>query len=507
MGMYDEELASIKPTGGAYDDLLAQLPSNQKSIVDRNIDTLKNIPSSAINVGKGIISAVAHPIDTVGGMLDVGAGALHNILPESITQPIDKAFPSPATNRAVNAADAVGQFYKNRYGGLENLKNTLNTDPIGSLMDLSTVTGVGAMATPGKLGEALNTTSRVTNPINAVTPIVKPIANGIGNLVATGIGELGTHTGAESIKNAYQAGVENNKSFTDNLLGKVPLTDVLESAKSGLQNMRTNSSKEYRENKANWASNQTPLDFTPIDKAFNNTVDSLKNGDHWKIGSAEQAKIQEIGDILSEWRKDPQAHTAEGLDALKQRIDAVYPDNPAQSQVQRVISSTRNAVKQAIVDQAPDYAASMTSYEDAMNMQNEIKRALSLGDRASADTALRKLQSLTRNNVSTNYGNRLELAKALEEGGGKDILPALSGQALSAWTPRGLGKLSASATAGASLTHPGLLALLPLQSPKIMGATAYGAGRVSNAVGGITPEALKYLYQLSNLTNQPTQQQ
>ena len=41
--------------------------------------------------------------------------------------------------------------------------------------------------------------------------------------------------------------------------------------------------------------------------------------------------------------------------------------------------------------------------KDLKEAIKEIEKALSLNNRASADTAMRKLQSLTRNNVYTNY--------------------------------------------------------------------------------------------------------
>jgi hypothetical protein len=54
---------------------------------------------------------------------------------------------------------------------------------------------------------------------------------------------------------------------------------------------------------------------------------------------------------IGEWKKDSTLHTAEGLDALKQRLDALYPESPMQRQAQRAITSVRNAVKDTIVSQ------------------------------------------------------------------------------------------------------------------------------------------------------------
>ena len=127
----------------------------------------------------------------------------------------------------------------------------------------------------------------------------------------------------------------------------------------------------------------------------------------------------------------------------------------------------------------------MKDYSEASDLIHEIERALSLGEKASADTAIRKLQSLTRNNANTNYGSRLGLAQTLEEQGGTPFISDLSGQALNALAPRGLGKLAASGTALSSFSNPYMLAALPFQSPRLMGESAYALGRAKGATNNL----------------------
>jgi hypothetical protein len=99
-----------------------------------------------------------------------------------------------------------------------------------------------------------------------------------------------------------------------------------------------------------------------------------------------------------------------------------------------------------------------------------------LGEKASADTAMRKLQSLMRNNVNTNFGNRLSLARELEKQGGKEILPSLAGQAMNSPMPRGLAKLGQAGAALASLSNPWIVGALPFTSPRLMGEALYKIG-------------------------------
>jgi hypothetical protein len=202
--------------------------------------------------------------------------------------------------------------------------------------------------------------------------------------------------------------------------------------------------------------------------------------------------------ILDEWKAlDPaEFHTPEGLDALKQKLGGVLESIPFQEKTARLAAGKiYNATKAEIEKQAPTYAKVMKDYQAASEQISEIERALSLGNKASADTAMRKLQSLMRNNVQTNYGNRLNLANSLEQQGGVELMPSLSGQALNSWTPRSLsGQLGAGATAAATMLHnPLALAALPFQSPRLVGTAAYGLGRVAGTAQNVMSPGVNQL--------------
>jgi hypothetical protein len=224
---------------------------------------------------------------------------------------------------------------------------------------------------------------------------------------------------------------------------------------------------------------------------------STPTGEKLKIGADEAKKVNELEKIVQEWKADPTYHTAEGLDALKQRLDALYPESPMQRQAQRAITSVRNAVKDTIVSQDKSYASTMKNYEEALGLEREIERSLSLGKGKSQEAALKKLQSLTRNNVNTDYGFRQQLANELMRQSGTNLMPAISGQALNSWTPRGLvgqgldvgAGLGAILSGGAHL--PGLAATMAATSPRLMGETAYKAGQIAAKTPKMTDEQKK----------------
>lgn len=498
-----EGLMALK--GGSQKDWEGS--TNQEGKKGFVANTLSNVPGSAANFFGSIYNTLTSPVESAKGVLDVAAGGLRNITPAPLRSMIDRADPNPdAALRATGAADAVGKFYKDRYGGLDNISNTIQTDPVGFAADVSAVTGVGSAMVPGRAGTALGAVSRYTNPLTAVEAGVR----GAAALGKQGLG-LTTGVGPENISQAYKAGKAGDRAFFESMTGQRPATEVLDEAKGALQTMRETRSSNYKANIASTATDTTQLKFGAIDKALSDTVDSLKFGNQWKIGKDQLSKVQEMEKIVRNWRADPSMHTPMGLDALKQRLDALYPDSPAHTQAQRAITSVRNAVKDTIVKQSPDYAKTMAEYETALRTEREIERALSLGKSAAQDTAIRKLQSLSRNNVNTNYGNRLELAKILEDQGNASLLPAISGQAMNSWTSRGLGgQLGMGGTIGAAalMQNPMLAGLLIPQSPRAVGTGLYALGR--GAAGfegmGINPERLGRAGLLGYALDQANQQ-
>ena len=357
--------------------------------------------------------------------------------------------------------------------------------------------------------------------IGAAIPVIGRGIQAAGGAIRRGLG-LTTGAGEESISQALRAGREGNQAFLQNIRGDVSAMDVLDQAKDALANMRAARSQAYRQNiqttmpdleiRAGKPLPKVPprLNFEPISGKLDEVVESLKvktpTGSQFKIGSDELRKVEELQNIVNTWKKDLNLHTAEGLDALKQRLDALYPDSPMQKQVQRVVSAVRNTVKDTIVAQDKNYAKTMKAYEESLSLEREIERALSLNNRSAADTAIRKLQSLTRNNANTNYGYRMELAKALQEQGGQDLMPALAGQALSSFTPRGLAGQGAAlgiGAGGALTVNPMALAALPLTSPRLVGMGAYGVGRATRNIPKLSDAELRNMARM--LTTQGVQ--
>jgi hypothetical protein len=438
---------------------------------------VSNVPASAGRMAQDIYQAVTSPVKTAKTVLDIGAGALQNLLPESLVQMIGEDRPSR------EVASQVGEFYKQRYGSEEGLKKAVATDPVGVMADLSTILTGGAAVAPKSVSAPLRTAARAVDPVALATQAASQGANVVGKVAAPVLG-MTTGTGTEPIRQAFRAGVEGGetgKMFTENLRGTAQITDVLDSAKQNLANMNLAKQAEYRQNMTAIKTDKTVLGFDGIDKSLDNAFNKVSFKGQVKNESAAN-KLAEVQAKISEWKNlDPaEFHTPEGLDALKQQVGDILESIPFEQKTARmVVGDVYNSLKQEINKQAPTYAKTMKAYSDATDQIKEIERALSLGQRASADTALRKLQSIMRNNVNTNYGQRMNLAAQLQSAGGRQMMPALAGQALSELAPRGIQRATAPIGGIGLFSTGGLPAVAGgalVSSPRVVGEAAYGAG-------------------------------
>lgn len=468
---------------------------------------ITNLPSSIGGMAKDIYQAVTSPVQTAKSVLDLGAGILQNVLPEKLVQAVgeDKA--------SRELANKVGQHYVERYGSVEGAKRALATDPAGVMADLSTVLTGGAML-PTRAAPALATAARAVDPLMLAARATGKVADVTGGALKPLLG-MQTGTGSEAIGQAYQAGRAGGEAsdvFKANLRGEVPQTEVLDAAKQNLAEMAAQRQNAYRTDMANISKDKTVLSFDGIDKALDNAMNKVtykgKVVNEKAFDKLDAAKAE-----IEAWKElDPtQYHTPEGLDKLKQKVGGILEDIPfEQKTALTAVNEVYNGIKNEIKSQAPTYAKTMQAYSEATDLIREIEKSLSLGNKATVDTQMRKLQSIMRNNVNTNWGQRMSLAQQLESAGGKQMMPALAGQALSNYAPRGLQGASSIPTAllaGSALGSPMIPISLATSSPRLMGEAAYGAGRVAKGLLDVQNKlpALDYptMFNLLYQANQP----
>jgi hypothetical protein len=529
------------PKGAVLVEGLPPLPKGAVMQPESAYDRFIN----AIEIPKMEGNAVVGPMAVAGaGELIKGAGAATELafpetgrnisrLGERLTGQVKEQYPVAGT------AGQIGSYLA-PYSAAQKLATGLKSIPqlagdlglkaipqaasvIGKIPSFATAVaeqsaigaGTGALLTPSSEGRGNAAIfGAATGPVGE---IIAPAAKFTGKALSETLG-LTTGAGSKSIEEAAKAGVTGNQQFIQNLRGEVPMTDVLEAAQSGMQALKTQRKQAYEQGIATTKPNQEivagkplpkpapRLNFAPIENSFKQSLDNLKvqgGGDVASaVGEDSLKDINKIKTVVNEWKSKSGLHTAEGLDILKRRIDDLYR-NDMTNEAKAVLSQTRNSVKQTIVKQDKNYAKTMKDYEKSLGIERELEKALSLGDRTSADTAIRKLQSLTRNNVNANYGYRKELADILRTQGGVDLMPALAGQSLNTWIPRGMHRIVPELTAGSAIGGVALagpaglapLATLPLQSPRLVGEATYKAGQMSRPVLDLansgTPEQRK----------------
>lgn len=317
--------------------------------------------------------------------------------------------------------------------------------------------------------------------IGAILPTAVKTSAFLGGLPSKMIkGTLGSTTGAggEAVNQAFKAGREGKTAFLDNMRGNASFDDVVGQAKQGLSNMRMERADAYRSGMVNIKGDKSILDFAPIEKAVNN-IQSLGSFKGVQINKNASGVVNEISDTINQWKSlDPaQYHTPEGLDALKQSIGDIRDATQFGTPARKAADTIYNSVKDQITKQAPAYSKVMKDYSDASKTLTELEKSLSLGSKAQVDTSVRKLQSIMRNNAQTNYGNRLDLVNKLESQGGVDLMPALAGQSMNSWMPRGMiGAIEKAGAPIAMYSNPATAALLPFASPRLVGEAAYKLG-------------------------------
>jgi hypothetical protein len=490
------EVLSVAPAAPPQWDVASVEP-----IPFSTMKMLANAPGSLYkNTIGGLVEAISNPVQTAQSMVDVARGGFYNAMPEPVQRGLTAVAPynpfgrPEDLQRSQAVANAVGQDFAKVYGTGEGFKQAVQEDPFRILSDVSMLAGgagaglkaanIGAKTT--QAGNVLSTASNVLNPVTQAIAATKAVGKG-AETIGKGYLAAKSGVGMEPIEQAIKAGKVGNQTFLENMRDKVPSLQVLDDAKSNLAQMNADKMKEYRSGMVNIKNDKTVLDFTGIDNALKN-AESMA---YYKGKVKDQTAVNVLEDMrkkVADWKNSDPAeyHTPEGMDALKQTLYESFGKLAKEEKTAYAAGKqVYDSVKSEIGKQAPTYAQVMKGYSESSDLINEIERTLSLGDKASADTAMRKLQSLMRNNVNTNYGQRVSLAQELSNAGGIDLMPALAGQAMNSLTPRGLQGASNVPTAylayGAG--GPALAAADVLSSsPRVVGETAYKYGQLANAL-------------------------
>lgn len=478
----------------------SQMPNASPSWGQVAVDFVTNLPRSLRDdvIVPTYEAITQRPVETAKNVLDVATGALENLPQPRMTEEKRNALAlanperEVARERSKAAAAAFGQDYIDAYGSEEVLKNTLSHHPGRVLMDASTLGSVGGTL-PGRVGQISGRVGAALDPLTQAGNVVKLGAKGVEKVTSNALG-MTTGAGPESIRAAGRAGRKGGdaaKAFTENMRGDVPIENIVDLAKAGLEKIRLERADAYKAGKADLSKDKTVLDFNDIDAK----VSKASEIGTYKGQTTEPKAVaitKEMTDSIDAWKAlDPaEFHTPEGLDALKRNLGNIRdstqygtPDRVAADRIYR-------AVRDEIAAQAPGYAKMMEDYAKSSEKIKEVTKTFSLSEKATGDTAARKLQSATRDGAQTSWRKRGELLNELATHE-PDLPYAIAGQSLNALMPRGLvargGGMYAAGSAGAGILANPLSAIpgaasLAAFSPRIVGETVYFGGKAMGSV-------------------------
>tara|TARA_R100000951_G_scaffold10411_1_gene8883 strand:+ start:2436 stop:4253 length:1818 start_codon:yes stop_codon:yes gene_type:complete len=486
---------------------------------------LKNLPSSSLKLLADYSNIVIHPIDTAKNILQLGKGVLELAVPDYIYKSDDQ-----------DMAIGIGSYFKDRYGSMAGFRKAATSDPAGILADVAMIFSGGASGVakiPQLAGQAdkINKIARISNrfdPVIGAGFVGKEAVKAGGNVLPDILG-FPSGVGGDALRLSYRAGSEggqNQKVLTENMRNQNPnayenMADLL---KLKLKEHKDLKQANYREGMGSILLGTKTIPKKEFNKIIDEIITSLDESTVFKGKNKPKEKItpsnlpvsprvdlvpeegidmlrnekgitaiNDIKDLLKEFRSNPNFHTVESLDVLKGMIDDLYPSRAASelgNYTESLIAQTRNKIKNKIVEIEPEYANVMAVYEQAHQLEKELIKAFSVNNKASVDTISRKLFQTLRNNQNTNFGSRLNTLKQFDTAG--ELQSAAAGLVLQSPTPIGLrgtaagGAGIAGVVSGGGLTVPSA-GLLAASSPRLMGEASNLAGRIAGTVNQMSP--------------------
>jgi hypothetical protein len=441
---------------------------------------LKHLPESAGKALSGLAEAVTSPVSTVQnlwGLATGGAASLPGIGQFAGATPEDREL-----------YQNVAKGYKEKYWGSPGaFKNAIATDPVGVALDVSTLlSGAGGLAKMANLPKAAGALSTASSFIDPLALAAKGVSK-VGGKVPEILG-MTSGTGAMPIRQAFKAGKQGGgaaEALQNTMRGNTDISTLVTIGKQGIRNLRAEKSAAYTAAMEPILKDRTVLSLGGVKRAADEAFD-IGRFEGVSINPEAAAVQGKVNASLEKWGNlDPNTyHTAGGLDALKKEIgvikDAEVPNTPARI----VADQVYNAVRKEIEKQHTGYGKVMQDYARESEKVKNLQSTFSLGPKAMEDTAIRKLTSVGRNNVNTNYGKRLDLANELERAAGTSgdtsyLMSQIAGHALNNWTPRGIQGAVGGGGVVAALSNPALLAAAPLLSPRTIGELALASGKVA----------------------------
>jgi hypothetical protein len=181
-------------------------------------EAIKNLPGSIVEEGKNLIGAITQPIETAKGIGNLALGVAEKAIPGG---------PYPQEKYA----DALGDYYANRYGSKDAFLKELQNNPASVLSDLSMfvtggASGAAKLASLSKAGAkaapALEKVAQVGTAIDPLNLAANTTMYGASKAIPTSIAPMMYESAA---KWSTKLGPEERAAITETALkNQIPLT-------------------------------------------------------------------------------------------------------------------------------------------------------------------------------------------------------------------------------------------------------------------------------------------
>lgn len=345
--------------------------------------------------------------------------------------------------------------------------------------------------------------------VGGAIPLVGPAIRGTGRVAGEALG-VSTGTGYGAVKRGYEAtsaGGASADAFRSAMRGNVSPEQIVDEARNALGQIVVNRRKAYQGDLANLKTNvheYSPASLRPLVDSFQKQMNDfgvvfdeagVPNFERSPGLGRYEGDLTKIGTVLQNWGSRPGDMTVVGIDKLKQVLDDFRIGSRDSQKFDSFVTNLRNKAKD-IIKNEPGYEKMVKDYESSTGLIKEIQRGLSLGDRAQADTAFRKLTGALR----VNNEFRRQLINELDTLTDGTLSAKIAGQQMSEMLPRGLIRpIGGLAGAAGVLGGVGIIPLLKaalFTSPRIVGeilsALGYSAKKIQQIMKLIAPQGVKF---------------
>ena len=312
MSLYDD-LKKIEEV----EEVVVKAQPIEKPILEQAV---RNLPGSTLKLGKDLLDLIINPVTTAKSILELGKGVV--------------SLAIPGEQESEETAKAVGRYFVDRYGSLDNIKQTFANDPAGFLADASAVlTGGGSLlrkapdVATSKIGTAAQQIGEAVDPVTVLLNLSGKAARPLGTGVREMLG-VTTGVGGEAISQAVQAGRvggEAQARYIQNLRKRADQGDVVNRAFEALKSMGSERAARYTHGIEGLKLAEKKVNMQPIQKAIDDIVKESQFKGLAKYSPSTMAKIDQLKATVGEFVENNLTHTAEGMDILKRKIDDLYP--------------------------------------------------------------------------------------------------------------------------------------------------------------------------------------